>query len=299
MRQLLVGTLLVASLPAVGAAADDKSKDVSKTDAPAKQLQALFAEYNKANNDLYKPLQGAKTPAEQAEIFAREKTGEKIQKLKAEYARRVLDFADKHPTERPVVADALAWVARTAAGTPEAAKAIDAIIRDHLNDKSQQIDALLSSMVYGATEQGQRLLRAAAEKSKDKGRRIQGRYFLAQYLKNRSESVDRVKALDEKTRKLIEQAQGKEYLDSLAAGDSAKLLNEAENLFEGLAKDAGDAKVYGQSIKDLVVSELFEIRNLAIDKVAPEIEGDDLDGKPLRLSDYRGKVVVLDFWGNW
>jgi hypothetical protein len=24
-----------------------------------------------------------------------------------------------------------------------------------------------------------------------------------------------------------------------------------------------------------------------------------LDGKPLRLSDYRGKVVVLDFWGHW
>jgi hypothetical protein len=34
-------------------------------------------------------------------------------------------------------------------------------------------------------------------------------------------------------------------------------------------------------------------------KRAPEIRGEDLDGKPLKLSDYRGKVVVLDFWGNW
>lgn len=32
---------------------------------------------------------------------------------------------------------------------------------------------------------------------------------------------------------------------------------------------------------------------------APEIAGEDLDGVPLRLSDYRGKVVLLDFWGNW
>ncbi len=32
---------------------------------------------------------------------------------------------------------------------------------------------------------------------------------------------------------------------------------------------------------------------------APEIVGDDLDGVPFRLSDYRGKVVVLDFWGHW
>ena len=32
---------------------------------------------------------------------------------------------------------------------------------------------------------------------------------------------------------------------------------------------------------------------------APEIVGEDLDGVPFRLSDYRGKVVVLDFWGHW
>ena len=33
--------------------------------------------------------------------------------------------------------------------------------------------------------------------------------------------------------------------------------------------------------------------------LAPEIEGEDIDGVPFKLSDYRGKVVVLDFWGNW
>ena len=38
---------------------------------------------------------------------------------------------------------------------------------------------------------------------------------------------------------------------------------------------------------------------LAIGKVAPEIAGVDLDGRPMKLSDYRGKVVVLDFWGDW
>jgi hypothetical protein len=32
---------------------------------------------------------------------------------------------------------------------------------------------------------------------------------------------------------------------------------------------------------------------------APEIEGTDLDGQPLKLSDYRGKVVLLSFWGKW
>lgn len=32
---------------------------------------------------------------------------------------------------------------------------------------------------------------------------------------------------------------------------------------------------------------------------APEITGVDVDGKEFKLSDYRGKVVVLDFWGFW
>ena len=33
--------------------------------------------------------------------------------------------------------------------------------------------------------------------------------------------------------------------------------------------------------------------------VVPEIVGVDIDGVQFQLSDYRGKVVVLDFWGDW
>ena len=32
---------------------------------------------------------------------------------------------------------------------------------------------------------------------------------------------------------------------------------------------------------------------------APEIAAIDLDGRPMTLSEYRGKVVVLTFWGYW
>ena len=44
---------------------------------------------------------------------------------------------------------------------------------------------------------------------------------------------------------------------------------------------------------------IFQLENLAIGMVAPDIEGEDLDGVSFKLSDYRGKVVVLDFWGDW
>jgi thiol-disulfide isomerase/thioredoxin len=48
--------------------------------------------------------------------------------------------------------------------------------------------------------------------------------------------------------------------------------------------------------------ELARIRNLPQLKVggtAPAIVAKDLDGRELRLEDYRGKVVVVVFWGAW
>jgi len=36
-----------------------------------------------------------------------------------------------------------------------------------------------------------------------------------------------------------------------------------------------------------------------VGQMAKDIEGEDIDGKPFKLSDYRGKVVLLDFWGHW
>ena len=38
----------------------------------------------------------------------------------------------------------------------------------------------------------------------------------------------------------------------------------------------------------------FEVGNRA-----PEITGKDTTGKTFKLSEYKGKVVVLDFWGFW
>ena len=38
---------------------------------------------------------------------------------------------------------------------------------------------------------------------------------------------------------------------------------------------------------------------LAAGVLAPDFEARDLAGKAVRLSDFRGKVVVLDFWAPW
>jgi thiol-disulfide isomerase/thioredoxin len=39
--------------------------------------------------------------------------------------------------------------------------------------------------------------------------------------------------------------------------------------------------------------------SLEVGSAAPEFSFSDIDGKRHRLSDYRGKVVLLDFWGVW
>jgi hypothetical protein len=43
----------------------------------------------------------------------------------------------------------------------------------------------------------------------------------------------------------------------------------------------------------------FEETRLQNGMKAPDIVGVDLFGEEFRLSDYAGKVVMLDFWGDW
>jgi len=80
-------------------------------------------------------------------------------------------------------------------------------------------------------------------------------------------------------------------LGQMLAGDSPA---EAEKHFNAVIEKYGS-----KSQKESAKGELFEMHNLAIGKVAPDIEGEDVDGKKFKLSDYRGKVVVIDFWGDW
>jgi peroxiredoxin len=40
-------------------------------------------------------------------------------------------------------------------------------------------------------------------------------------------------------------------------------------------------------------------RNLAIGSMAPDFTQNDIHDKPVKLSDFRGKYVLLDFWASW
>ncbi|MFT3879687.1 MAG: redoxin domain-containing protein [Gemmatales bacterium] len=74
---------------------------------------------------------------------------------------------------------------------------------------------------------------------------------------------------------------------------------EAEKLFETIMEKYKDLPKFDTGLGKRAGGNLFELRNLQIGKVVPEIEGEDVDGKKFKISDYRGKVVMLDFWGHW
>jgi hypothetical protein len=77
-------------------------------------------------------------------------------------------------------------------------------------------------------------------------------------------------------------------------GATKEQLAKAKADIETLMQLAPESKA-AQDSKPL----LFEIESLQPGMTVPEIEGKDLDGAAFKLSDYRGKVVLIDFWGDW
>lgn len=41
------------------------------------------------------------------------------------------------------------------------------------------------------------------------------------------------------------------------------------------------------------------VEGVRVGNIAPEIQGEDADGKKIRLTEFRGRVVLLSFWASW
>jgi hypothetical protein len=139
-------------------------------------------------------------------------------------------------------------------------------------------------------------LRSVLEKSPHYDVRGQACLRLALFLLGRLNRLDLLKDQPDVTRR-YEGLYGKEYLDSLKRQDRVRAVAEVETILEQAAKQYGEVKLpYGGTVGENARTELFAIRNLAVGKIAPDIEGIDQDGVRFKLSDYRGKVVLLYFW---
>jgi thiol-disulfide isomerase/thioredoxin len=77
---------------------------------------------------------------------------------------------------------------------------------------------------------------------------------------------------------------------------------EAEPLLEAIKRNAEWAKLPGYvagNLGDTAGRLLFEIRHLSVGREVPEIDGKDLDDRPLKLSEYRGRATLVVFWATW
>ena len=100
-----------------------------------------------------------------------------------------------------------------------------------------------------------------------------------------------IDAADEKTR----------YEASRQAVRHLKYSTVDDATFAATLRDAKALAVNAptESIRAASARSVFKLENLRPGMTAPDIVGRDLDGVEFKLSDYRGKVVVLDFWGDW
>ncbi|MBC8353583.1 MAG: redoxin domain-containing protein [Planctomycetes bacterium] len=92
---------------------------------------------------------------------------------------------------------------------------------------------------------------------------------------------------------------GKDFLPELQRLGQTGLATRIEALFERAEKKYADVKFRSGTIGEVAKSELYDIRHLAVGKVAPDIEGKDQNGKRFKLSDYGGKVLLLYFWSEF
>ena len=143
--------------------------------------------------------------------------------------------------------------------------------------KPDRIAQLCQALSYSTNEVSETLFRTLLEK--DSRREVQGvaSLTLALVLKRRLEMTPTAG----------------EATASRVRAECEKLLRRASDLF-------GDVKLaVGGTVGNKARLELDDILHLAVGKVAPKIEGQDQDGNKFKLSDYRGKVVLLDFWHQY
>jgi hypothetical protein len=287
MPRIVLGILLVPLSLSVAAESNGQDKPAT----PAEQYLALRKEYDKAASSGV-PL----TDEERLKFVGR------AYKQRYAFALKFLQLAEKYASD-PVALDALMQAVWQVNGTPwpvelvgeetARAPAFKIIERDHI--RSDKLGPLCQRVAYGFCKEYESFLRAVLAKNPHKDMQATACLALGHFLNNRGERLNLCRERPELAGEFSDLF-GKDYLADLLRQDRDKAIQEVEAVFEQ-AQKYGDVKLTGgDTVAQRAQAELFALRNLSVGKEAPDIEGEDQDGKRFKLSDYRGKVVLLDFW---
>ena len=290
MKRYLVPAILISVLEVV-LAADETTL--------YRRYRSLVGEYQAAKQSYVLALAAAETSATKRRADAGRPKAE-------DFARRFLQLAKTNLSDTTAF-DALFWITIYSPRGPQADEAMDLLARNQLEEI--RLGSVLQNLGSSPSAAGEKLLRVALKSSPHREIRALACYNLATVLMNKAGMTGGAKV----SRKTGEKNQNEKSPESTKQPIDSPL-DEAVELLERLAADYGDVKVAGpKNYREIARGKLARLRpnsagkassgslsvSLEIGSVAPEIVGTNIEGRKMRLSDYRGKVVVLDFWGDW
>lgn len=243
------------------------TQTTTAADPPAtrrQRYQTIQTEYDQKNAAYRKASEGVRTNADSLKVA-------KLKPSAADYGKKFLALA-KDKADDDVALDAFVWIVKNddpESTFPQMGEVLGLIQKHHVG--SPRLKPVVPALASNASPKADSLLEELVEKGGDRDVRGAACYFLA--------------------------ASRYEQLEN---PDERKLANIA-TLLERAKKDYADVRLDGedQPLGDIADALLFEVTFLQPGKIAPDIEGTDVAGKPMKLSEYRGKVVMLVFWGSW
>jgi thiol-disulfide isomerase/thioredoxin len=222
----------------------------------------------------------------------------------ANLARRAISLAESYP-EVPEAPEALAWIHVGGLGDYSANTdaECDASL-DLMAKRYVDCDAILPVCRIAWIDAGnvhvEAFLRAAVERSMNLKVRALSCFSLGLH---QQQLARRARLLDDPIQgKRLREQLGTETVQRLRSVKQVEVKREAETLYLRTIKEFADLQPMGMDFPTLgeqAEGALYRIRNLEIGCTAPEIEANDLEGKPMKLSDFRGKIVVIAFWATW
>jgi thiol-disulfide isomerase/thioredoxin len=300
----IIGIALVSSL-ALGVS--DLRADDPATITPRRQYQLVLDDFEAAKRAFGSKFKTATTEDQRRGVRSQYPSP-------ADYYERLLALAVAHPEDAAAV-DALVWIVATSTNGYDAFKergvrinrAMSILAIHHLDDP--RVGRVCLELTGAATPLRDEFLHTVHAKSTD--RRNKGRACLAlgEFLLAKSGTVSRLKGPsgeEEMRRVKAESPHRLPYYEKLLREDPGVLARQGEQLLERAMAEYGElpydptflSKV-SKTLAEVARTDLRRLRNLAVGQGAPEIEGQDVDGNPFKLSDYRGRVVLLTFSGNW
>lgn len=287
-----------AALPPVilqeGEAEKTGQEPAQEPQTPEEKLAAWQQEFQEQMTKFQEAVRAAKTPEERTEVM-------KLQPKTADFVTKFIELAKENP-KTPIAAKALVWVAMNGRGLPAGAEAVKTLLAEHPDAK--ELETVVGMIGMGMPDpENETLLQRIIETSPHDSVKARATFSLARLLKQMVDFKERMDS-DSQMAEAMSRSLSKpavEYLQAIGteANPLDKLNARIEGLYQSIVDNYGDVAMGNRTMGKVAEAALFEIRYLSIGKVAPDIEGKDFDEVAFKLSDYRGKIVVLDFWGDW